>query len=183
MFHLNYKVYLYIDLCVCYVFLNEELIVWFLISLLGILTVILLLPPSVFIPLLQIKAPSNFPIFPNSHKVSSLHKEHQATKECQRRRNCLSRWKSHLLVAQYHTVFSDNQHTCRFTQTEQVLFNYFRFCVREIGCVIETEKEVFLWVSMCLYNKELINKEIMNLNRYKERHMREFERGKERDMT
>lgn len=141
MFHLNYIVYLYIDLCVCYVFLNEELIVWFLISLLGILTVILLLPPSVFIPLLQIKAPSNFPIFPKSHKVSSLY---QATKECQRRRNCLSWWKSHLQVAQYHTVFSENQHTCRFTQTEQVLFNYFRLYVREIGCVIDRERGIFV---------------------------------------
>lgn len=65
MFHLNYIVYLCIDLCVCYVFLNEELIVCFLICLSGILTVILLLPPFIFIPLLQIKAPSNFPIFPN----------------------------------------------------------------------------------------------------------------------
>lgn len=40
MFHLNYIVYLYIDLCECYVFLNEELIVRFLICLSGIPTVI-----------------------------------------------------------------------------------------------------------------------------------------------
>lgn len=62
-------------------------------------------PSSCIFPLLQIKAPLNFPIFPKSHKVSSLHIQQQATKECQRRRNCLSWWKSHLLVAQYHSVF------------------------------------------------------------------------------
>lgn len=33
-------------------------------------------------------------------------------------------------------------------------------------------------MSMCLCNKQLINKEVMSLNRYKERHMGECERGK-----